>query len=110
MPTTPDQKDYIVTQLERVFEAVRVRPMMGEYLVYVNEVYCANICDGNLLLKITPTNSSYDLPKVLPYASAKRNMLKVTRLDDFDFLREVVEATLAGLPQKSSHAKSKKSK
>lgn len=101
MSTTPTQKDQIVAKLERIGE-VKVRPMMGEYLVYVNGIYCANICDGSLLLKITPANESYELPQVLPYASAKRKMFKVVDLDNVDFLRELILATVDSLAKTKS--------
>lgn len=96
MPTTPSQKDQIVSQLDPLGD-VTVRPMMGEYLVYLNGTYFANICDGHLLVKIVPTNSHYDLPQVLPYASAKRKMFQVDNLEDLEFLQEFISVTLQGL-------------
>lgn len=98
MPTTPSQKDQIVSHLEPLGD-ITVRPMMGECLVYFNGTYFANICDGHLLVKITPTNSHYGLPEVLPYASAKRNMLRIDDLDNLDFLQELITETLKGLPK-----------
>lgn len=98
MSTTPAQKDQIISHLEPLGD-ITVRPMMGEYLVYFNGTYFANICDGCLLVKITPTNQHYDLPEVLPYASAKRNMLRVDNLDNLDFLQELITETLKGLPK-----------
>lgn len=96
MSTTPAQKDQIVSHLEPLGD-VTVRPMMGEYLVYFNGTYFANICDGHLLVKITPTNGHYGLPEVLPYASAKRNMLRIDDLDNLDFLQKLITETLKGL-------------
>lgn len=104
MPTTPAQKDQIVACLEPLGD-VTVRPMMGEYLVYFNGTYFANICDGHLLVKITPTNAHFGLPEVLPYASAKRNMLRVDDLDNLDFLQELITETLNGLPKPKSKKK-----
>ncbi len=98
MATTPAQKDHIISYLEPLGDIV-VRPMMGEYLVYFNGVYFANICDGALLLKSTSTNQSYNLPAVLPYAGAKRNMLRVDKLDEPDFLRRLISDTISGLPK-----------
>ena len=98
MPTTKEQKDQIISHLEPLGD-ITVRPMMGEYLVYFNGVYFANICDNHLLVKITPTNSRFNLPKVLPYASAKRNMLRIDDLNNLDFLQELITETLKGLPK-----------
>lgn len=98
MSTTPAQKDQIVACLESLGD-ITARPMMGEYLVYFNGTYFANICDGHLLVKITPTNASFGLPEVLPYASAKRNMLRVDSLDDLDFLQGLITETLKGIPK-----------
>lgn len=98
MPTTKDQKDQIVSRLEPLGDII-VRPMMGEYLVYFNGIYFANICDGRLLVKVTSTNSHFGLPEVLPYASAKRNMLRVDDLDNPDFLQKLITETLKDLPK-----------
>lgn len=104
MSTTPTQKDQIISHLEPLGD-VTVRPMMGEYLVYFNGTYFANICDGHLLVKITPTNADFHLPEALPYASAKRNMLRVDDLDNIDFLRELTTETLKGLPKPKPKSK-----
>lgn len=98
MSTTPTQKDQIISHLEPLGD-VTVRPMMGEYLVYFNGTYFADICDGHLLVKITPANQHYGLPEVLPYASAKRSMLRVDDLTDLDFLRGLITETLNSLPK-----------
>ena len=98
MPTTPAQKDQIISRLEPLGD-ITIRPMMGEYLVYFNGTYFANICDNHLLNKITPTNSHFGLPEILPYASAKRNMLRVDDLDNLVFLQELITETLKGLPK-----------
>lgn len=98
MPTTPAQKDQIVAHLAPLGD-ITVRPMMGEYLVYFNGIHFANICDGHLLVKITSTNTRFGLPEVLPYASAKHNMLRVDDLDNLNFLQNLIAETLKGLPQ-----------
>ena len=107
MPTTKEQKDEIISHLEPLGD-VTVRPMIGEYLVYFNGTYFANICDNHLLVKITPTNAHFHLPEVLPYASAKRNMLRVDAdaLDNLDFLQELITETLKGLPKPKPKKKS----
>ncbi len=106
MPTTPVQKDQIISHLEPLGD-ITVRPMMGEYLVYFNGIYFANICDGHLLIKITPTNSHYDLPEVLPYPSAKRNMFRVDDSNDLNFLQELITKTIEGLPKPKPKPKRK---
>lgn len=37
--------------------------MMGEFLIYVRVIYFGGIFDDRFMVKITKTNSSYNLPK-----------------------------------------------
>lgn len=44
---------------------------MGEFLIHARGIYFGGIFDDRFMVKITKTNSSYNLPKELPYANAK---------------------------------------
>lgn len=70
--------------------------MMGEYLIYVDGVYFGGIFDDRLLVKITKTNSKYQLQKELPYENAKP-MFLVENVDDKDYLQQLVIDTIKGL-------------
>lgn len=52
--------------------------------------------DDRLLVKITKTNSKYQLQKELPYENAKP-MYLVENVDDKDYLQQLVIDTIKGL-------------
>lgn len=88
-------KEYLDFILEKFTDddRVRARKMMGEYLIYVNDVLIGGIYDDELLLKPTPAARRLlkDADERAPYDGAKK-MLRVDRLDDPCFLRELFNA------------------
>ena len=52
---------------------VRVRPMMGEYVLYCKDKVVGVICVNRLYLKITPASQRFlaGAPEVPPYVGAK---------------------------------------
>ena len=52
---------------------VRLRPMMGEWLVYFRERYIGTVEDGRLFLKDTPASRAClaDMPLCVPHPGAK---------------------------------------
>lgn len=79
---------------------VTVRPMMGEYLLYLNGKYVACICDNTLFVKLNKCNADLvaDLPQKPPYNGAKAAY--VVPCDNKDALRNIVNATYLGAPAK----------
>lgn len=94
MASSREYKDYIMEQLSELNPSCR--PMMGEYLIYVNGKYFGGIYDDRLLVKITKTNSDYNLTTELPYSTAKP-MYLVENVDDKEYLLHLVLDTLKGL-------------
>ena len=45
--------------------------MMGEFLLYYNNVLFGGIYDNRLLVKIVDTNKKYNMQEEIPYESAK---------------------------------------
>ena len=70
--------------------------MMGEFLLYADGVLFGGIYDDRLLVKITPSNSSFGMSETLPYEGA-RPMYLVDEVDDKERLKEIVERTIEGL-------------
>lgn len=76
------------------------RPMMGEYILYINDKVIGGIYDNRLLVKPTPSaislmpNASYELP----YEGAKA-MLLVEDIDDKDFLKNLFLSIYDELPK-----------
>lgn len=96
MSTSKEFKDYVIEQLSSL-ENVTCRPMMGEFLLYQDGTLFGGIYDEKLLLKEVDSVRKYNLPQVIPYASAKRTMFYVEELDDTEKLAELVRATVAEL-------------
>ena len=94
MASSKEYKDYIMEQLSDLNPSCR--PMMGEYLIYVNGRYFGGIYDDRFLVKITKTNSNYNLTTELPYDTAKP-MYLVENVDDKEYLLHLVLDTIKGL-------------
>lgn len=73
--------------------------MMGEYLLYYNDILFDEICDNNLLVKIVNGNGKYNIQKQMPYKGAKP-MYLVDDIDNKEILREIVIETCKDLPSK----------
>ena len=70
--------------------------MMGEFLLYSNNVLFGGIYDDRLLVKIVPENEQYQMSESIPYDGAKP-MFLVEDVDDKEKLAEIVNATVKGL-------------
>ncbi len=91
-----ERKEYIMKQLAQIGD-VTCRPMMGEYLLYLDGVLIGGIYDNTFLLKVSPGNQGKNLPERIPYASAKRTMYVIDDLDDSNFLHDVMFAAYGDL-------------
>lgn len=80
--------------------------MMGEFILYKDKKIFGGIYDDRFLVK--PTKSALEkMPKApheLPYEGAKE-MLLVEDVDNREFLRELVTAMYAELPEPKSRKK-----
>ena len=94
MASSKDFRDFILEQLENLKPTYK--SMMGEFLIYVKGIYFGGIFDDRFLVKITNTNSKYDLPKAMPYENAKP-MYLVENVDDKEYLECLVLDTIKGL-------------
>ena len=92
-------KEYLEYVLEQCPEGTNFRAMMGEYVLYYREKVFGGIYDNRVLVK--PTVSALrlmpDAARELPYEGAKE-MLLLDRLDNRDFVKELLEAMYGELP------------
>lgn len=95
MASTTDYKDFILDQL-RLLDNIKDRQMMGEYLLYYNDVLFGGIYDNRLLVKIVEENKKYNLPLALPYKNAKP-MFLIDDVENQSLLKEIVISTYRGL-------------
>lgn len=96
MASTKEYRDFILEQLSEA-PNITCRPMMGEFLLYSNNVLFGGIYDDRLLVKIVPENKQFEMPEVIPYDGSKKPMYLVEDLDDKEKLAEIVKATVKGL-------------
>ena len=98
MATSKEYKDFILEQLE-LLDNITFKAMMGEFLLYYNNVLFGGIYDNRLLVKIVDTNKKYSMQEQIPYETAKP-MYLVDDVDNKELLKEIVIETCKGLPNK----------
>lgn len=98
MASSKEYRDFILEQLS-LLDNITCKSMMGEYLLYYNEILFGGIYDDRLLVKIVSTNSKYNMQEQLPYEGAK-NMYLVEDVENRELLKEIVLDTVEGLPKK----------
>ena len=91
MSSSKEFKDFILDQLKDLYN-VRSKPMMGEFLLYYDDVLFGGIYDNRLLIKMTDSNKKYHLSQEIPYPSAKP-MYMVENLDDTQYLNNLIQET-----------------
>ena len=89
---------FIMDQLSGL-DGAACRPMMGEYVLYVGGKVVGGLYDDRLLVKPTPSALAMlpDAVGELPYPGAKE-MLLVDRVEDREFLRELLTSAAEDLP------------
>lgn len=101
MRTTKEQAQEILAKIQTVADA-RIRPMMGEYIVYVDEKVAGQINGGKLFIKVTPFGESAapGLVKASPYPGAKPAfIIPEDKIGDQDWLRDFIKGSVEQLPQ-----------
>ena len=97
MASTKEYRDYILEQLAGAgVSDVRCRPMMGEYLLYVDSVLIGGIYDDRLLVKKCLENEEFGMEEAVPYPGAKPMWL-VGEVDDVRKLKDIIVATIEGM-------------
>jgi TfoX/Sxy family transcriptional regulator of competence genes len=99
VPTSREAAESIVAFLQPVAD-IRIRGMMGGWLVYSDDVLIGQVNDGELFLKPVPANHELTghLPRRSPYPGAKPAILvPIDQLRDQSWVRSVVEVTTDAL-------------
>ena len=92
MASSKEYLDFILEQLSEM-DGVSYRAMMGEYIIYYRGKVVGGIYDDRFLVKSTKSAVAM-MPNAdmeLPYDGAKE-MLLVDRVDDKEFLQELLDA------------------
>ena len=98
MATSKEYKDFILEQLD-LLDNITCKAMMGEFLLYYDDVLFGGIYDNRLLVKIVDTNKKYNMNEQIPYENAKP-MYLVDDVDNKVLLKEIVIETCKSLPNK----------
>lgn len=103
--------EFVVDQIENA-GSIRSRAMFGEYAVFSNDKIFGLICDNKLFIKPTEAGRKFigDVIEAPPYPGAKNSFLIENKIDDREWLSELVRVSVAELPEpKPKKKKNKKS-
>ncbi len=107
MSSSKDYLEYVLDQLSDL-EDISSRAMMGEYIIYYRGKIIGGIYDDRFLVK--PVQAAIAMmpnaERELPYEGAKE-MLLVERLDDREFLKDLLESMYEELPAPKKKKKRK---
>lgn len=102
MATTKEYKDFILEQLS-LLDNITCKSMMGEYLLYHNDMLFGGIYDDRFLVKMVDSNKKYNMQEAIPYKSAKP-MYLVEDVDNKEALKDIVLDTCKDLKNKSTRS------
>ncbi len=74
MASSIDYLEYVLDLLRDV-KVITYKKMMGEYLLYKNNILFGGIYDDRFLIKKTKSADSLGLKEVIPYPTAKAMLL-----------------------------------
>ncbi|WP_379092765.1 TfoX/Sxy family protein [Pedobacter sp. UC225_65] len=96
-----DQKfvDFVLEQLENVGN-LSAKKMFGEYGIYADEKIFALISDNKLFIKPTEAGRTFigEVVEAPPYPGAKPSFLIEDKIEDREWLSELVRVTVKELP------------
>lgn len=100
MASTQDFVDYVVEQIERA-GTITYKKMFGEYAVYSDGKIVALICDNRLFIKPTEGGKAFigDVTEAPPYPGAKMSFLIEDKIDDREWISELIRISAKELPE-----------
>lgn len=92
--------DFIVEQISDVGD-ITYKKMFGEYAIYCGRKIVALICDDSLFIKPTVAGKTYigTVVEKPPYPGAKNCYLIEDKIDDRQWLSELIKITESELPE-----------
>lgn len=100
MASTQQFVDFIVEQID-ISGQITYKKMFGEYGLYFGDKIFALICDNKLFVKPTLAGRAYikHVVEAPPYPGAKPSFLIEDKLEDREWLTELVHITVQELPE-----------
>lgn len=102
--------DFVLDQIENAGE-ITAKKMFGEYGIYSDGKIFALVCDNKLFIKPTLSGRAFikDVVEAPPYEGARPSFLIEDKLEDREWLSELVRISLKELPEPKPKKKKKKS-
>lgn len=98
MATSKEYRDFCLEQLS-LLNKITHRAMMGEYLLYYDDVLFGGIYDERLLVKKTESNKKYQLKEVIPHQNAKP-MYLIEDMDNKEQIKNIIIDTQKDLSKR----------
>ena len=91
MASTKDYLDYVLDLLREV-DNISYRKMMGEYILYKDDIIFGGIYDNRFLVKKVKSLEEYGFREEIPYPTGKPMYL--VDIEDASRIREIVNAVV----------------
>jgi TfoX/Sxy family transcriptional regulator of competence genes len=99
----PTDKDFVLFITDQIKNAgiITCRKMFGEYAVYSDGKVVALVCDNRLFVKPTPGGREFidNVVEAPPFPGAKMSFLIEDRLEDREWLSDLIRITVRDLPE-----------
>ena len=101
--------DFVIEQIKNAGE-ITAKKMFGEYGIYADEKLFGLISDNKLFIKPTISGREFigNVIEAPPYEGAKPSFLIEDKIEDSDWLSELVRISLNELPTPIPKSKKKK--
>ena len=99
MSTSQNFVNFVLEQIENAGQ-INARKMFGEYGIYADGKIFGLICDNKLFIKPTESGRKFigNVVEAPPYPGAKMYFLIEEKIEDRDWLSELVRITVKELP------------
>ncbi len=108
MATDPDFVKFVADQINDTCE-ISYRKMFGEYALYSKGKVVALVCDNQLFIKSTEAGKSFigDVVEAPPYPGAKLAFLIQDKIEDGEWLSQLITLTEEELPMPKPKSRKK---
>lgn len=109
MASDPNYVDFVLEQIKNAGE-ISAKKMFGEYGLYADGKLFGLICDNKLFIKPTNAGRQFieNVVEAPPYEGAKPSFLIEDKVEDGDWLSELVRISLKELPAPKPKKQKKK--
>jgi TfoX/Sxy family transcriptional regulator of competence genes len=106
-----DYVEFIVDQMENAGE-IKYKKMFGEYAIYCDAKVVALVCNDQLFIKPTEAGKYFidDVVEAPPYPGAKLYFLIEEKIEDREWISNLIRLTAKELPKPKVKSLKKKSK